>query len=155
MSRGINWDKVRRNRIVWEKGGIPVWQDGWGPGCKNETSGAKTNEKFSALESLESENGPLTLSIRFSSPRNPRTVSFIYEFHAFHPGDCPTITRRIDEFWTSNRVTWFEQFTGYLHLRYAIADSHIEDGPEKREWYFALRPRKLRHGKSRVSERQG
>lgn len=48
MARRLEWEKSNRASVVWHKGGLPHWADGWAPEPRDRGGDLKTDRKLHA-----------------------------------------------------------------------------------------------------------
>jgi len=115
MSSRRDWDKARKYQIVWERGGLPFWQEGWAPEGRDKSPSQPSCQPHS--EHPVASNKPFSLSIQWFATADSKASPFIdgdgveyrplkrscvYEFFGFPESEIDIICRTASSIFRSD-----------------------------------------------------
>lgn len=139
MARPINWEKARRRQLVWERGGIPVWQDGWAP-FRSERS--VTRATPATIQDQFLLPGPYTLRLEVEAER---PIILRYRFLSLHPEHRRSLPALVERLIHDSPLPFLFCFDDFIQFDYSFHNMQIVDSIERYETSREVRPRKNRH----------
>lgn len=138
----MDQDKAPKRQVLWERGGIPFWKDGW-PENLRPSKGQKT--RSGASDSQDATNsllpGPFTVTLTFSAEK---TLRFVYTFTDTHPeyrGSLPLFIQPIIDQHPTLAIAALERA---LLRDYSFHNESVTKSADRHEFCVEMRPRKRR-----------
>lgn len=144
MARGIDWQKARRRQLVWERGGLPVWQDGWSQ--RPPSDEASPSSIAVPLQPVAFDHslpaGPFALKVELQADRE---VVIVFNFTDTHPEHRRLLPNFVERLLNESVPAFLLRFDEYIQFDYSYHNAEYLLSETRLEWTREVRPRKHRH----------
>jgi len=144
MARGIDWQKAKKRQLVWERGGIPVWQDGWSPRPPSADVSPASISVPAPPAPLDHSLpvGPFTLKVELQADRE---IVIAFNFTNTHPEHRRLLPNFVERLLQESVPAFLFRFDDSILFDYSYHNAQYILSETRLEWTREVRPRKNRH----------
>jgi hypothetical protein len=141
MSGRFDWEKARKKQLVWLRGPLPSWQDGWAPWLHDKSGDLKIERKIDVPKTKQD----FVIAALGSSLDGLRSARVIYRFTSVLPGHERRLLSAAQRLWKEDPPTFVPKFDALLVFDYSIhSDGDFVDDGSLLHWQRQVRIRPKR-----------